>query len=1365
MHLLNKEFIRKKISGTFVLGLFFCSYLFGQHSTNFIHLPFKLDNHNIKVTHTVQDSLGFVWLAHTEGISKYDGYNYEFTPKSLIFKQDTTTDEVKKIFRDSKGVIWALSMNGQISYLQKNGRFLSIDNSIKDFQKEHRVNLIHEDNGIIWLVTNKGSVYSYYHSKGIVDSITTIPANSIGLNEVNSLVVRKSDQLIVSTYKGPLYSYYIETNRLDTLEVPYDYTLADNHQLLLDKKNRLWIGSSYADHGLMVYDFNKESFVQDEIINEQWRGQLSELFTSMYCDVNGVIWLGTDGNGLYRLDLETGDLEIYKHNDLNGFSLSTNTVIGINEDLKNNLWVLTNYGDINILRNRNSQINYHSGAVKGKPARVLSSFKAKDGALWIGTDGDGITKVSANGEEMQFFKNTPESKGFYIHSINEDSDSNIWVGTYKNGLWKYIAQRHKFFKIPLRNSKNNTVMDVRFIFRDSKHRLWVTTDLGIYLYSERNTLLAHFENDSAGLLGGISQSVVEDSSGTIWLAYNAGGLFRFNEDTNNILKSHFTRFSHVDRQLISNKNYHIWSMAASGEEVLWLVLVNGDLIRFDIADKLFEPIRIKGTYENTIFRSVLLENKDNLWLGSTNGIWHLNVKDSISRVFQKSDGLQDDSFMQRSAHNGRDGNFYFGGLNGVNYFKPNQIKKEETVAKLFIEDIDILNQPSISVIPEQIKEGVERIQQLKLEHDQSSFFFRFLAIDNVLFSNYNYAYRLKGFNDNWILSEKERLATYTNIPPGKYVFEVKASTGNGEWDIEQKSVAITILQPFWKSPLAQFLYALLLIGLLYGIVVWIRLRNRVIADELEHKHEKELYALKMNFFAKMSHEIQTPLTLILIPLENMLDRAIKSGNVLLQQRLRLISNNANRLSRIVFELTSLRDKELEKLVLRVSEQNIIADLKEITSSFEEQATFKGINFKCSYPNEELKMWYDKDKMEHVLFNLLSNAFKFTPKGGAITLDVIVEDWERNVKISVTDSGPGIPKEELDNIFQLFYQSDSGKQKVGTGIGLALTKELVDLHHGKIDVKSEPVKGTCFSVIFPIDENRNDSLREDLTVADAIIEVEDIDHEIHEETDQKGNTKLAKTILVVEDNYELQISLKDIFSDYYNVLLAENGEEGYALALEHNPDLIISDIMMPKLDGIEMSGMLQKNELTTHIPIILLTAKKTSKNKLLGLRTGALEYISKPFNISELVLKVNNIITRSDRIILKYKNDLITTPKSGSSRSQDEIFLEKLVGLVENHLSNPEFKLEDLSQDLNMSYSAIYRKFQALTGKKIVDFVRTMRLKKAAILIADCNYSVSEAAFLVGFNDPKYFSKCFKKEFGKNPRRLKGRIDGIEVSDL
>lgn len=1347
------------------MTLLYSCMLSAQHSSNFIHLPFTLNNHNIKVSHTVQDSMGFVWLAHGSGISKYDGYDFKFLPKEKIFRDKDSSDGVKRIFKDDRGVIWAVSINGQLSYLLKNGNFSSIDSRLNGFQNKHKVDIVIHNDNKLWLATKKGSVYSYDHDKAILDSITSIPKNQQGWGQVSSMVIRKTEQLVISTYKGPVYSYYIKNKRLVQLNVPYDYTLADNTQLLLDKKGRLWIGSTYMGHGIKVYDFNRESFVENDILEEDVLAQLNELFISMYCDGYGAIWLGTDGNGLYKIDPDTGVLQIYKHNELNKFSLSSNTVIGINEDLKHNLWVLTNYGNINILRNGNDKIYYHSGSTHDKPTRVLSSFKAKDGTLWIGTDGEGITKVTADGREKQYFKSSGGNKGYYIHSINEDNKGHIWVGTYRNGMLLYDAERDKFSKFPIVNSKNNSVMDVRFVFRDSQDRMWLATDFGLYIYADKSTLLARFYNGTAGLSGSISQSIVEDASGKIWVSYDGGGLFRFNEDLQDLSRSDFTRFTYDTDGRDTNENYDIWSMATAGTEAIWLVLVNGNLLKFDLTTEEFEETTIKGTYDKVNFRSVLAENKDNLWLGSTNGIWHYNLQDSIVKVFQVRDGLQDNFYMQRSVHKGSDGYYYFGGLNGVNYFKPSQIQKEGLQASLVIEDVTILNQPAISVIPNQIQNGVERLENIQLEPDQSSFSFRFLAIDNVLFSNYHYAYRLKGFNDNWIFSEKERIATYTNIPPGNYVFEVKAGSGNGEWDIDKKSVNIQILQPFWQTSMAKFIYALLFFGLLYAVVVWIRFRNRIIAEELQHDHERELYALKMDFFAKMSHEIQTPLTLILIPLENMLEGAIKSGNVLLQQRLKLIANNAERLSRIVFELTSLRDKELEKLVLRPSENNIVEDLREISSSFVEQASFKGIHFKCTYPTEGLKMWYDKDKLEHIFFNLLSNAFKFTPKGGSISLDVVVVDWDKNVKISVTDSGPGIPEEELENIFQLFYQADSGKQKEGTGIGLALTKELVDLHKGKIDVKSNPLKGSCFTVTLPMEANRVQGEEPTITsVVPAIESTEEDTVEIPQAIERKEQRELSKTILVVEDNYELQISLRDIFADYYNVLLAENGEEGYALALEHNPDLVISDIMMPKLDGIEMSAMLQKNEHTTHIPIILLTAKKTSKDKIMGLRTGAVEYINKPFNISELVLKVNNIITRSDRVILKYKNDLISTPKVGPNRSQDEIFLENLVELIENRMCDSDFKLEDLSLELNMSYSAIYRKFHALTGKKIVDFVRTMRLKKAAILIADCNYSISEAAFMVGFNDPKYFSKCFKKEFGKSPRKLKDKTDRLIISD-
>lgn len=1356
-----------------VIMHFFGVFLFSQQNpSNFVSLPFNIDNQDVKVTHSVQDRMGYVWLAHASGISKYNGYNFEFIPKEQIFKSATSSDEVKEVFKDSRGMIWALSLNGKLSFLQKNGTFSSLDQHLNGFSTKYSIEVVYPDREKIWMATKTGDVYSYDHELGRMDSITSVPITGHGPYGINSMAVRKSEQLILGTYKGPIYVYDMGTKKKEILDFPYNYALTDNTQLLLDSQNRLWIGSSYVNLGILVYDFDKEVFVQDTLFKNLPKGQINELFTAMYCDIDGYIWLGTDGNGLYRIDPLLGDVEIFKHDDLNKFTLSTNTVIDINEDLRHNLWVLTNYGNLNILRKSNNHINYHPGKINLKPVRVLSAYRARNGALWIGTDGEGLTKIGAEGPNLQFFENTFDQKGYYIHSINEDEGNNIWVGTYKNGLLIYDNKRKSFEKKVLLDEDGHSVQDVRFIFRDSKKRMWVTTDQGLYVFLNSNVLLAKFGNNTHGLVGNISQSIVEDAKGNIWVAYNGGGLFKFNEDKTEFSGSKFSRYTSLNDTQLTNKNNDILSMSCIGSNTIWLVAADGRLVRFDISDQQFHLVQLQNfpgeklsnSSNGPIFKSILQEDQNNLWLGSTTGLWHYNLKDSITTVYQERDGLQDNFFMQRSVHKGSDGFFYFGGLNGINYFKPGKIQKEAVLAELVIEEMEILNQPAIALVPDQLKDGIEKIAQLDLKHNQSSFSFRFLAIDNILFPNYNYAYRLKGFNDSWIFAGKERLATYTNIPPGEYTFEVKAGTKTGRWDIGEKSVALHISEPFWNSGWAHLLYAILGCGMLYGIFLWVRLRNRLQAEELQHHHEKELYALKMNFFAKMSHEIQTPLTLILIPLEEMMERAVQTGNLLLQQRLRLISNNAKRLSRIVFELTSLRDKELEKLVLRPAPVNIISDLKEIASSFEEQAKFKGINFNCSYPKEELVMLYDKDKLEHIVFNLLSNAFKFTPKGGSVIFDVVVEEWDRTIKMSVTDSGPGIPKAELENIFRLFYQADSGKEQVGTGIGLALTKELVDLHHGKIDVKSELDRGTCFSVTLPMTEDQPTISKpmDDRPIWESIVTEENLDLTIAGAQEYKGS---AKSILIVEDNYELQISLRDIFMGYYNVLLAENGEEGLQMALEKQPDIIITDVMMPKMDGIEMSTKLQQNGMTAHIPIIILTAKKTPKNKLMGLRAGALEFIGKPFQINELVLKVNNIITKNDRLVLKYKNDLISTPKEGPTKSQDEVFLGKLVALIENEISNPDFKLEDLSDSLNMSYSAIYRKFQTLTGKKIVEFVRTMRLKKASILIADCNYSISEAAFMVGFNDPKYFSKCFKKEFGLSPKKIKGKSGIIDPSEL
>ncbi|MGY0408110.1 MAG: ATP-binding protein, partial [Polaribacter sp.] len=905
----------------------------------------------------------------------------------------------------------------------------------------------------------------------------------------------------------------------------------------------------------------------------------------------------------------------------------------------------------------------------------------------------------------------------------------------------------------------NLPVYTRTLFRDSKDRIWVAAGTGIFVFSDTQKLLAFFDYNTKDLTGAISESIVESiletENGTIWLGVDTGGLYSFVEDTTNLQNSYFKKITYFNKKENSNTNYGILFMDMDAHQNIWIRTVSGFLLRYGTKNNTYESFENKEFIKDIKIRTVLVDQSNTLWLGSNNGLHNYNPQTGHLESYYQINGIQGNNFSRRAAYKTVDGKLYFGGDNGLTSFYPTKIKKKESLAKLFINQIKVLNKPIKTVLPEQFTGRIENVKQLQLKSNQSSFSFKFSAVENVLNPNYYYAYRLKGFNNKWITSKVERTATYTNIPSGEYFFEVKAGSKKGLWNIPLKKIKISIAQPLWNRWWAHILYFILASLLIYGILRWIKLKNKLTSEELKRNHDKELYSLKMNFFAKMSHEIQTPLTLISGPIDNMLDRAENTSNTLLNKRLKMISNNVKRLSKIVFELTSIRNKELGILSLRVTKNNLIEDLKEIALSFEEHAEFKKLNFTYNHSVPSLLIWYDKDKFEYIIFNLLSNAFKFTPKGGTVKLTIEVLDAQEQVKITVMDSGPGVAKDELENIFKLFYQSDVGKNNIGSGIGLALTKEIVDLHYGIIDVESSPEKGTNFYVKIPTNKNTFAEIQKNKEIAIKEKPITDSNMVINANSAKKSRgSNPEKTLLIVEDNYELQIFLKDIFNDLYKVVIADDGEEGAALAKKYIPDLIISDIMMPRKDGLEMTELLQKDKMTSHIPIILLTAKETKGSKLRGMQTGAIKYINKPFNVNELLVAVHNIIERSDRIIAKFKKELISSPKKVDAKSYDEEFLEKVVAYINSQLANSNFKVDDLTNVLNMSYSAIYRKFLALTGQKLVNYVKITRIKKATVLFIKYSHSISEAAFSVGFNDPKYFSKCFKKEFQITPVEFK-----------
>lgn len=1321
-----------------------------QHHLNFTQLSPSYSNRPINVTKTIQDANGNIWMVQKGEIFIYDGYNYKLLPNNKIFPNADQYEIIQDIIIDTNKTIWILSENGRLTqHRQDTGIFKTI--------VSHPVSVITSKNENLWWATKSGSIYRYANSK--TDSITTLP--EIKTKPITGLAIGENSDIFVSTGDGNVIAYSLKIGALEYLTAPFN-NYPEYIELKTDSQNRLWIGTETK--GLFLYDINTNKFIQDSFFKGNVHNIHNELFIDLYIDSNDYLWAGTDGGGLYKVNLISGEVLLYTKQPHSEFSLSSNTIVDINEDNHNNIWITPNYGNLNILPNVDSDINYHEGSKSGTPNRILSVFKSSKNELWAGTDGSGLTRIKINADgttkEDQFLFDFNTNKGFYVQTITEDKQDNLWIGTYKNGLWFYDAKTLEFEEFPVFNSKNQKASDVRTVFVDSKDRLWVGSNTCLNIYSKNRELIGSFENNSNRLKGIIVQSILESENGSIWIGSFKGGLFQFNENNNNINASTF-----IDRSILNENLERVKSVKFISEGAynsLWVINDLGQLLKYNIKTNTFTTFNEFSALSDRILSAVISVNNDDLWISSNNGIVNFNTQVPSINTYYTTDGLQDNLFLSRSAFKDYRGMLYFGGAKGLNYFYPQNLYKKESNPTLQFSALEVLNQPANVILPDQLEGGLANLETLYLDNHQSSFSFRFAALDNILYPKHYYAYRLKGFDKDWINNHLETTATYTNIPAGTYTFEVKAGTKDGDWNIPVKRMTIVIEQPFWNTPVAWLLYFGILCSIIYAVGRWYSLRKKLFVEKISSQNQNELHALKMNFFAKMSHEIQTPLTLILGPIENMINNAEKNGNLLLKQQLGIIAYNAKRLSKIAYELTLVRNKELDRLRLNVNKSNLHDKIQDIAQSFKEFARKKHIDFIIDCPEKLTDVWYDKDKIEHIIYNLLSNAFKFTPPEGIVQLLVNTNASEDKISISVIDSGSGIPKDELNNIFELFYQSSSGKEDKGSGIGLALTKELIDLHKGKIEVASSPQVGSTFTITFPINENAyTDSEKtipdheEDLTNLSMVNDTSPIEHLIP----NIGK----KTILIVEDTLDLQVYLKEMLQNTYNILIADDGELGYQYAQTHLPDLIISDIMMPQLDGIEMSKKLQQNDLTNHIPIMLMTAKNSTKSKIEGLKSGAIGYINKPFNTHEFLLKIQNILTAKEHIITKYRKEIITSPEVASDKSQNELFLEDLVTQINLRLENADFKMEELAAPLNMSYSTIYRKCQALTGHSLVDFVRVLRLKKAAILITKQGFSISETAFMTGFNDPKYFSKCFKKQFKKSPLKFKKEAEekGVE----
>jgi len=1321
------------------------------------------------------DSKGFVWFGTNAGLNRFDGSNFEVFTSETPVNGSIVNNNINAITEDNSGNLWIGTASG-ISIL--NGETYEFKNFNYSFTAPYScgdiyyINALTTDkSGNIWFGTNNGCFYKDIRNDSIHRILVDTTNCKAPINGITSIVHDKGGNTWLSSKNGYIIRYNPKKKTSEKFKIPdkSDELANSVTKLFIDRDNDLWVGDLYglylfhadlgewdnhfkdkmaninelnrigsisqnidgliwvAADGGGAYIIDKKPWTLTNIKHQPFDDQKlsSNGLSCVHCDENGIVWFGSTKKGVNYYKKNINKFRLYKNRSGDNNSLSNNDVNAIIEDQKGNIWIGTDGGGLNYLdrkTQKNTRIEANNSSNNTLSSNIIVSlFADHTNKIWIGTYFGGLNKYDPATKKFSVYKNIAEDSTSLsdnrIYALAEDNLNNLWVGTLGSGINQLDSKTGKFKRY---NSRNSALCFdyITSIYRDKKNTMWISTTNGLSSYNNTNQAFTNYLNQQNNKNSLIENSVIscfEDSRGFFWICTKNG-------------------LNLLDR---SNNSFR----------------------QFTIAD---------GLPANSV-HGIVEDKYRNLWLSSKNGISKLTLKNvqSISHFdfsftnYSITDGLQGKEFNKSSALCTSDGEIFFGGPDGLTAFFPDEIKEDTTVAKIIFRDFRIFNKS----IPYGQKynnrilldKPIFNTDRIALKYQENSFTIEFIALNYFYPEKNNYAYKLDGFDNKWITSNgKKNSATYTNLTNGTYVFRVKEVKDNSKGN--EISLKIVVLPPFWKSWIAYIIYATLifstLIFLRYLILVRERINMRIEHERLESKHIHEIDSLKIKLFTNISHEFRTPLTMIMAPVEKLLF-TLKGRPE--EKYLKLIEQNAKRLLQMVNQLLDFRKMEVQGFNYNPSFGDIVAFLSEVVSSFNNLGEQKHIQLAFRTKIKELNTYFDKDKLEKIMFNLLSNAFKFTPGYGQVAVSLAVETTNKNLinnnintnlVIKIKDTGIGIPADKIEKIFTRFFQVDSsGLVEKGTGIGLSLVAEFVKLHGGEIHVSSEIGKGSCFTVFLPTNNSgiSAETTEEQVDEKNPYSAIIPEKIEIHSESERP-------VLLIAEDNDDLRFYLKDNLLRHYQIHEAANGEEALKIIQKIVPDLIISDIMMPVMDGIELCRRVKSDRTICHIPLILLTAKSSEQQQLEGIETGADDYITKPFNFQILEAKIANIINLRRSLRQLFKNKLQIEPLEITVTSLDEQFMRKAFELVEKNIAITDYSVETMSRDLGMSRTLLYKKLLALTGKPPLEFIRSLRLKRAALLLTKSQMNVSEIAFQVGFNDPKYFSKHFKNEFGVLPSK-------------
>ncbi len=1326
-----------------------------------------------RINGIAQDQSGFIWIATNNGLNRFDGFENKQYTKQLEDSSSLSSNSVLALYCDSTDQLWVLTINYLHRYNKKLDNFdrFLLSGNRESYRYENKGMITSDKWGNIWIGTPTSGLFVFDRKSNTIGRI--LPE----INSVSSLFCDRSGIIWIGGNNGSLQRFDHVSQSLSRYNIPATFSRSVTDNFIW----QIWEGNSgklnlLQSSGICMFEPQSATFSQSDDWNKMVNYTNNEL--RAVCHDEQIIWVGTQGGGLYILDPAKGKVANHQTISNNPGSLSNNSITAILKDRSGVFWVATKDGlnKYDPTMELFSSYQNQPGNDKSLHYNFVSSFcESPDGKIWIGTFGKGIAVFDR--EEEVFYPITHVAGkaetliNNAVRALEPDKNGNIWIGTV-NGLSCYSTRNKKFRHFRSSDHKDSLASDdILSLLVSSDNRLWIGTNgAGLSRYEPGSTTRTGFENYNSltGLSKGKIRKIAELSNRTIALGtFGSGIVFLSNDQVKKVTPSSLTK--NIDSDYVN-------AICEDSDKNVWVGTWDG-LFQLDSNLNIRKQFNTLIGLPSNEITGILTGNGGDIWVSSMNGLSRISKIDSSEHKitnFSAHNGLQGSYFTAYSTLRTREGELYFGGYNGFNRFRPENIAVATAAPKVVLTDFQVFNQsvPINKVVNGRIllKESIADSKLITLNYQHRIIGFRFAALTTSQIEKVKYACMMKGIDPDWVyLDYNSRFKSYNNLSPGDYTFTVKACNPDGIWDKAGTSINVKVLPPFWKTWWAYIIYFMIIAGLLYLTREYslsrANLENKTLVEIIKREKDAEINNLKIKFFINISHEIRTPLTLIIAPLEKLVRSVESSPEV--KKHLEIMFANAQRLLNLINQLLDFRKIETGNVHLNVAPYDVIAVLQEIKAAFDEYALRKNIEFTVESTVKELQIWLDSDSFEKIIFNLLSNAFKFVRQNGKI--QIIVNQLETGdlCEIIVRDNGVGVPSEKLEKLFDRFYQVETKSihknDSVGSGIGLSIVKNLVELHQGDISVESEYGQFTLFRMMFRkgkkhLENNNNITISDDPLPFSFNFQANIYEIEVPEQIEPTlaPITRSNHRILIVEDNPEIRYYLRQALHVNYEVSEAVDGKMGYKLALQHIPDLIITDVMMPEMDGIELCKMLKSEMLTQHIPVIILSAKSSIEDTLEGLETGADDYVPKPFNELILHAKIKTLLANRQILIEKYQHQQFkqSTDAESNVLSFDDPFVNRVVDFIKANLSDEELSNEKIESHFKTNKMQLYRKLKAITGWSMNTLIREIKIREATRLLKSSEMNVSEIAYNLGFADPLYFSKYFKKEVGVAPQQYR-----------